>query len=365
MERMRSGSIRAEDAGYNQRQSVADSGRAVVLSLCKSKLPSGIRHPNLFLLPGGEASQILVRSLCDCLRDEFPVYTFDMELPATVGNSTPAECSCIAVDSSQPERVRDAIKKRLWLVRQQARPQTTMQEILQGRHRKTVPELRIGDYGVFFPSRTRRFEDVRTHSFDHTPGFYRYRLALARTVRLPKLMAHYLHGLFTDCPNHLFRGTTFRASRVRRSGLGVEISLTRLKDHDIIALADESRGHEFLSSRHENLQKYFLECDPTTVACEVPVWMESWEFEDYSRIFGCRDTLTGHIDVLRIEPDGLIGVWDFKPRAAAERDAHIQVFLYALMLALRTGLPLSAFTCGYFDENDAYVFRPTDAHLIA
>ena len=152
---------------------------------------------------------------------------------------------------------------------------------------------------------------------------------------------------------------------MRRSGLGVEIPLTRLKDHDIIALAAESRGHDTVSSRHENLQKFFLECDPTTVACEVPVWMESWEFEDYPRILGSRDALTGHIDVLRLEPDGLIGVWDYKPRAAAERDAHIQVFLYALMLALRTGLPLTAFLCGYFDEKDAYIFRPSEARLIA
>ncbi len=335
----------------------------MILSISKSKLPAAIKHPNLFLLPRSDASQILGRLLCDCLRKEFPVYDFDLELPAMDGGNAPVECRCIAIDSSQPERVRDAIKERLWLTRRESRPQTTMADILQGRHQKIVPELKLDNYGVFFPSRVRRSQDVRTHSFDHTPGYYRYRLALARTVRLPEPMANYLHRLFADCPNHLFRGTTFRASRVRRSGLAVEIPLTRLADHGIIALADESRAHDFLSSRHENLQKYFLDCDPTTIACEVPVWMESWEFEDYARVFGRRDTLTGHIDVLRAEPDGRIGVWDFKPRAAAERDAHIQVFLYALMLALRTGLPLSAFTCGYFDEKDAYVFRPTAARL--
>ncbi len=59
----------------------------------------------------------LGRLLCDCLRDEFPVCDFDMELPATDGGSEPVECHCIAIDSSQPERVRDAIKRRLWLAR--------------------------------------------------------------------------------------------------------------------------------------------------------------------------------------------------------------------------------------------------------
>jgi hypothetical protein len=286
-----------------------------------------------------------------------------MNLPGSGQGDAPVECYCIAIDSSQPERVRDAIKERLWLTRREACPKATLADILQGRHRKTVPDLRLDDYGVFFPSRTRRFQEVRTHSFDHTPGFYRYRLALARLVRLPAPMAVFLQALFTDCPNHLFRNTVLRASRVRRSGLDIEIPLARLKGHDIIALADESRGHDIVSSRHENLQKYFLECDPTTVACEPPVWMESWEFEDYPRIFGCCEPLTGHIDVLRAEPDGRIGVWDYKPRAAAERDAHIQVFLYALMLALRTGLPLTAFLCGYFDEKDAYIFNPSEARL--
>lgn len=338
-----------------------NGGSAGLLDVLKSRLPCGVKHPNLFLVPKGDAFGSLGELLCECLRDEFPVCAFDMKLPGTDGVGEPVECRCIAIDSSQPERVRDAIRKRLWLARHVVLQQATMEDILQGRHCKTVPDLRLDDYGVFFPCRTRRFEEVRTHSFDHTPGFYRYRLALVRTVHLPGPMADYLHALFTDCPNHLFRDTVLRASRVRRSGLGIEIPLTRLKEHDIIALAAESRGHDTVSSRHENLQKFFLECDPTTIACEVPVWTESWEFEDYPRILGSRDALTGHIDVLRREDDGLIGVWDYKPRAAAERDAHIQVFLYALMLALRTGLPLNAFLCGYFDEKDAYIFRPTEA----
>jgi len=171
--------------------------------------------------------------------------------------------------------------------------------------------------------------------------------------------------LFSNCPNHLFSRTVFRASHVRRSGLALEVPLTRIKRHNIIALAGQSQEFRGVSSRHENLQKFFLEHNPNTVACEVPVWMESWEFEDYPRVLKTRDTLTGHIDVLRYEDDGLLGVWDYKPRAAAERNADIQVFLYALMLSLRTGLPLTAFLCGYFDENDAYLFRPSRVRLTA
>jgi hypothetical protein len=201
------------------------------------------------------------------------------------------------------------------------------------------------------------------HSFAHPPAFYRYRLALARTACLHEPLADYLLSLFADCPNHLFNETGCRASRLSRGGLRIRVPLRRLKRHAVIALAGESRGFSEVSSQHENLQKYFLEHDPETVACEAPVWMEAWELADYGRLVGSRQPLTGHIDVLRREADGRLGVWDYKPRAAAERTAHVQVFLYALVLALRTGLPLSWFLCGYFDEKDAYVFWPCEVEL--
>ena len=288
---------------------------------------------------------------------------FEVVLPPPDGTGRTTAYLCLAVDSSQPERVRDALKERLWRTRPMTLTPATFSDLLQGQHAKPLREFRLEEYGLFLPSRTRKSAAIRTHSFEHRPAFYRYRLALARTARLPAPMADYLHALFTNCPNHLFRETVFRASGVSRHRLRLEIPLTRTADHGIIAWAGRSRSFRDLSSRHENLQKYFLEHDPATIACEVPVWTESWEFADYPRILETCDPLTGHIDVLRHEDDGLLGVWDYKPHAAAERDAHIQVFLYALMLSLRTGLPLAAFLCGYFDEKDAYLFRPAQARL--
>jgi hypothetical protein len=325
-----------------------------------------MENPNLFLLPAGDAhpaSPALGNLLCQGLRREFRIEVFDIPATALDKKNDLLEYCCIAVDSSQPERVRDILKQQLWLARPQARVSPTFEDVLHGRHEKTTREFRLEEYGLFVPCKTRRFTEIRTHSFDHRPAFYRYRVALARTAALPGPVADYLHTLFTNCPNHLFRQTVFRASHVRHNGLAVKIPLARARDHDIIALAGRSRAFTGVSSRHENLQKYFLEHNPHTMACEVPVWMESWEFEDYARILKTRDTLTGHIDVLRREDDGRLGVWDYKPRAAAERSADIQVFLYALMLSLRTGLPLTAFLCGYFDEQDAYVFRPSAVKL--
>lgn len=312
-------------------------------------------HPNLFLTPGCDAGPASADSLCEFLRRVFPASSIETVL---------RDYFCIAIDCSQPERVRDAIKERLWSSQPESVAKTGLEDILRGRHEKPIREFRLDDYGVFVPCRTRKFAGIRVHSFAHHPAYYRYRLALARMQHLPEPMADFLQALFTDCPNHLFGQTMCRASRIARRGLGIEIALTRLKEHDIILLADRSRRFDEVSSRHENLQKFFLDHDPHTIACEVPVWTEAREFTDYSRLLGTREPLTGHIDVLRREDDGLLGVWDYKPRAAAERGAHIQVFLYALMLALRTGLPMSAFLCGYFDEKDAYIFRPSQVRVI-
>ncbi len=339
-------------------------GMSAVLELARSRLHGNLRSPNLFVLPQGEAGAVsttLGQQLCDWLGREFRIAAFDLPLPPRDMAGPPIDYLCIAIDSSQPETVRDVLKERLWPAGPKILPRATLDDILHDRHEKTAPDFRLEEYGLFVPFRTRRHATVRTHSFAHRPAFYRYRVALARTTGLPDPMADYLHALFTNCPNHLFRETVFRASGVGRGRLGVEIPLTRVRDHGIIALAGRSRGFREVSSRHENLQKYFLEHDPATIACEVPVWMESWEFADYPRILGTREPLTGHIDVLRHESDGRLGVWDYKPHAAAERNAHIQVFLYALMLSLRTGLPLSAFHCGYFDETDAYLFNPPQA----
>ena len=100
-----------------------------------------------------------------------------------------------------------------------------------------------------------------------------------------------------------------------------------------------------------------LESDPETIACEVPVWYDRPE-DVKLHIEG---VLTGHIDILRYEKDGRIGIWDYKPRAKYEKKAHMQVYLYALMLSQRTGIPLNKFLCGYFDSSDAYSFNAEDA----
>jgi len=216
---------------------------------------------------------------------------------------------------------------------------------------------------VFIPFREAKAGDIRTHSFQHRPTFYRYRVALARTSRIAAPMREYLDALFTSCPNHLFNQGEFRASAVKEGQLAFEIPIEKAATHEMLTLARDSQGFAVVKSRHENLQKFLLEEDAKTIACEVPVWVEAWEVKEYADILGSTETLTGHIDMLRREDAHTLGVWDYKPGAAEERSAAIQVYLYALMLAIRTGLPIERFVCGYFDEHNAYTFSPSSVRL--
>ncbi|MBU1240930.1 PD-(D/E)XK nuclease family protein, partial [Myxococcota bacterium] len=143
----------------------------------------------------------------------------------------------------------------------------------------------------------------------------------------------------------------------------VPVALRHEPRHEVCGLARDSHSVTRFRSRHENCQYHFLTEDPFTVGVEIPVWLESREILDFAEVFGGRGPLTGHIDLVR-EKSGVIEVWDYKPGAKRERTAATQVFLYTLMLSIRTGIPLKHFQCGYFDEHDCYTFSPLNLHIL-
>ncbi|MEO0202979.1 MAG: PD-(D/E)XK nuclease family protein [candidate division WOR-3 bacterium] len=77
--------------------------------------------------------------------------------------------------------------------------------------------------------------------------------------------------------------------------------------------------------------------DSTTMACEVPVYLTNFDFENY------RTPITGHIDILQIR-NGLIHILDYKPNAE-KVNAINQLTIYALALASRTKLAVKDFKC--------------------
>jgi hypothetical protein len=215
-----------------------------------------------------------------------------------------------------------------------------------------------GMFGLFLPRRGL----ISCRSFAHGKGhYYRYRIAEFKLTRAPDRVVTYLKAVASICPDSYF------LSGPRASSLDIEVDVIprQWPGHALSLLASTGLRVRKLRSAHEDVEKFLLNYDASTIACEVPIWFEPSEFSSLHRAIHQTgaETLTGHIDVLRLENDGKIGVWDYKPDISSESHAHVQVFLYALMLSKRTGLPLEVFRCGWFDASAALEFEAADATL--
>jgi len=346
---------------------VLQSSHNVANSL-KSLLNDKIKKPNLFIMPYDPHNEVTItkfQKIYSRLKMDFDISLFEL-LPqechiSNLKNSLISPSlilKCIAIDSGKPEAIRDIIKETLWPLKITQKIIKVI-DILTRNGASTANHFKLSEHGLFTPYIKKSYGKIRTHSFNHKP-IYRYRLSINNAKNLPHNLASYLNLLFTDCPNHIFRRNEFRVSGKTCKNCEIDIELTHETNHELINLAKQSRSFNKFKSRHENLQKFFLEKDSFTVACEIPVWIGPNEFEDYSKFFNQMEALTGHIDILRLEENGKIGVWDYKPGAFHEQNAQAQVFLYSFMLAARTGITLENFICGYFDEVDIFYFNPSE-----
>lgn len=149
-------------------------------------------------------------------------------------------------------------------------------------------------------------------------------------------------------PDQLFT----QGPRSSQVDLDIEID-AKPTTHMVTDLAAIGLESDYYKDAHMNVQMFMLAYDTETVAIETPVWLEKDEnFVDCDEA-----SLTGHIDLLRIEDD-TIWVWDYKPNAHREKTAESQVFLYATMLSRRGNIALQNIQCGYFDEQRCYAFDP-------
>jgi len=197
---------------------------------------------------------------------------------------------------------------------------------------------------------------IKHVSFKHG-WFYHYRINLRKIDALCNTefsnLKGYLTGLMNDCPEEPFlKG--LRCSHIKDP---LQTQLNEICGHEISSFAERAHSTQDFKSAHSRVQLELLQNDDSTLAVEVPVWTDETEKDLFSS-----ETLSGHIDVLRIE-DGLIWVWDYKPNAHLEKFADTQTFLYSLLLSKRANIPLNKFRCGYFDEKRAYVFKPEEEFM--
>ncbi|GAT34059.1 hypothetical protein TSACC_22482 [Terrimicrobium sacchariphilum] len=311
-------------------------------------LYDGLKKPHAFLMafdPCNQVSKAKLSQIRRCL-SHYPDLREQIFSPHELGLSDASafvptvSIAAFVVDTGGTEAMRDCLKKVLY------KPSKTAK----------VSRFNLRAHGHFIPFKEKeQKEGLITISFAHG-NFYRFRVDTGKAKSTaPELQDFFQMLRDGDCPNHFF------TEPPTSSGLRLKIkdNITRHRDHQIIGLANACYGAGLYKSAHENLQCYFLQNDPTSIAVEIPIWLDAEEYDGYEAIFPEGGVLTGHIDLLRCEADGTIWIWDYKPNAYAERYAAGQIYSYAVMLSVRTGIPLERFRCGYFDESNAFTFEPS------
>jgi hypothetical protein len=192
-----------------------------------------------------------------------------------------------------------------------------------------------------------KIKSIPSHGF-----FVRYRLAISELDKIPAGLSEFLWSIFDFLPMVLFDHPDNPGCSGMRIPLDVESE--KVPGHPICELAEMSKEHTKFKSRHENLQQWFLLNDSRSIVAELPVWADENELAGISLRFGF--PLTGHIDLVRYNEE-CVEIWDYKPRANKEKWVHVQTWLYALILSIRTGITLDQIMCGWFDEENAFVFR--------
>ncbi|MCF7865867.1 PD-(D/E)XK nuclease family protein [Candidatus Woesearchaeota archaeon] len=203
---------------------------------------------------------------------------------------------------------------------------------------------------------------LKTSLKHNSHGYYHYRIHSRKIDKLCKekylFLKEYLHDMLQHCPHEKF------LDGPRSSVLKFKIGSNLKKEQNQVEiLARIGLDSNYYQEAHMNVQMFMLAYDEKTIAIETPIWLQPEELENYENFFETNLPLSGHIDLVRIEEDNKIWIWDYKPNAHREKYADTQTYFYALMLSKRTKIPLENFMCGYFDDKNTYIFDPNEIKL--
>ena len=93
------------------------------------------------------------------------------------------------------------------------------------------------------------------------------------------------------------------------------------------------------------------------LAIEVPVYLQPNELtklEQSTYGLNLKAPLSGHIDILQVRFNK-IHILDYKPDAKrTDKAAAEQLFLYAMAINKRTGIPLRKIACAFFNDKNYF-----------
>lgn len=148
---------------------------------------------------------------------------------------------------------------------------------------------------------------------------------------------------------YIFRTSDARASQLKLNIIN-ELNIKKLNNNACkfaniaVELVKDNK------SRHWAVEKTMLENDTSTIATEVPVFLQiskstiPW----VKKIESKNDYITGHIDLLQYRNNKLY-ILDYKPNAEKEKPLG-QLFVYACCLSKAVRIPFSRMKLAWFDE---------------
>ena len=193
-------------------------------------------------------------------------------------------------------------------------------------------------------------------------------------------LADFIESVPTTCPHDLFRREDgARGSQLAAGFLALDKVMVVEKQNiatETAASVLPTVGANY--ERHPKLQRFMLANDSTTIAIEVPIWLDEANIAaleskhnisivpklpiDPLRPQGPHRPrhITGHIDFLQVR-NGAVHILDYKPDARTNQPIA-QLAIYALALTrLVPGLMLFDIKCAWFNERVYNEFFPRTA----
>ena len=252
-------------------------------------------------------------------------------------------------------------------------------------HLTTYRRLREKGRELFSPPRLIRFIKLY-HAQVYEFGYHRAKLTLLREGALDDRgagdtrfapLADFLENVPHRCPHELFRREEgSRASKLAAAFINLDqLIVTERTNAATEAAALIIPAVASNRDRHSRLQRFMLANDSTTIAVEVPIWLDEPDIAALEEKYGIvmipkqpihperpesghkPRYITGHIDFLQAR-NGAIHILDYKPDARTNKPI-VQLTIYALALTrLVRGLKLFDIKCAWFNENCYNEFFP-------
>jgi len=141
----------------------------------------------------------------------------------------------------------------------------------------------------------------------------------------------------------------------RCSSLNVDYNLeAKEKDNlttELTQLAFNSQPKNSDKSPHETVEDFFLINDSTTVATELPVFINPKETN-----IDVDEPITGHIDLVQIRYEDIY-ILDYKPNLNKPERHASQLQLYKKAIQQRTSIPKDKIHTAVFNKHSYYEFE--------